>query len=218
MIVIGDVHGCFKTLLALIDKLPKGQKLCFTGDLIDRGPDSCKVIEFIRENGHQTVMGNHEEMVVKLQGKIDQLWMQNGGFQTIASYGDDMEKFKEHVAWMKSLPLFLEFQDVVNSDNRYLVVSHSNIFKVWNWSESRIKLNKDMYAENIIWARPNSVRDIPNIYNIIGHTPLADGPRLRSCYANTDTGACFKGLNGFGRLSAIQFPEMITYTQENIED
>lgn len=38
--IIGDVHGCYKTLLALIELFPNKQnsKICFVGDLIDKGP------------------------------------------------------------------------------------------------------------------------------------------------------------------------------------
>ncbi len=35
--IIGDVHGEYDTLLALVDKLPKDAKLIFVGDLVDRG-------------------------------------------------------------------------------------------------------------------------------------------------------------------------------------
>lgn len=40
--IISDVHGCYKTLLALIDKLPnkKDSKIVFVGDLVDRGANS----------------------------------------------------------------------------------------------------------------------------------------------------------------------------------
>ena len=40
--IISDVHGCYKTLLALIDKLlnKKDSKIVFVGDLVDRGANS----------------------------------------------------------------------------------------------------------------------------------------------------------------------------------
>jgi len=45
--LIGDVHGCYKTLCALIDRLPRGadSKICFVGDLIDRGNGSFEVVQ-----------------------------------------------------------------------------------------------------------------------------------------------------------------------------
>jgi len=35
--VIGDVHGMYHTLLALLNKLPANADIVFVGDLIDRG-------------------------------------------------------------------------------------------------------------------------------------------------------------------------------------
>ena len=48
--LMGDVHGCYKTLIELVNKLPRNVKLCFVGDLIDRGSNSKEVIEFVKSN------------------------------------------------------------------------------------------------------------------------------------------------------------------------
>ena len=47
--IISDIHGCYKTLLALIDQFPNKQnsKIVFVGDLIDRGKNSCEVVELL---------------------------------------------------------------------------------------------------------------------------------------------------------------------------
>jgi len=60
--IIGDIHGEFQKLLALIEKLPKDSKLIFVGDLIDRGLQSREIIAYIREHNHQVVRGNHEQL------------------------------------------------------------------------------------------------------------------------------------------------------------
>jgi len=64
--IIGDVHGCYKSLLALIEQLPRkfDSKIYFVGDLIDRGPASADVFEFVRLRGYDAVMGNHEKRFV----------------------------------------------------------------------------------------------------------------------------------------------------------
>ena len=58
--VIGDIHGSYNTLLALIEKLPKDANIVFVGDLIDRGKYSSQVVKFIRKNRYKSVLGNHE--------------------------------------------------------------------------------------------------------------------------------------------------------------
>ena len=60
--IIGDVHGEYKTLMALLKKMPDYQPL-FLGDMIDRGPDSKKVLDFAMKHG-KAVLGNHEHMMI----------------------------------------------------------------------------------------------------------------------------------------------------------
>ncbi|NEQ24953.1 MAG: serine/threonine protein phosphatase, partial [Microcoleus sp. SIO2G3] len=36
----------------------------FLGDLIDRGPKSFQVVDFVRENGYQCLLGNHEQLLI----------------------------------------------------------------------------------------------------------------------------------------------------------
>ena len=64
--IISDVHGCYKTLLALIDQFPNKQnsKIVFVGDLIDKGKNTHDVIEFVKNNNYDCVIGNHDEMMV----------------------------------------------------------------------------------------------------------------------------------------------------------
>ena len=72
--IIGDIHGCSKSLISLLEKLGYKQKngiyqqtgyqVIFLGDFIDRGPYQREVINIVRpmiDNGFaQSVMGNHE--------------------------------------------------------------------------------------------------------------------------------------------------------------
>ena len=47
---VGDIQGCFKELLGLLNLInfnPKKDKLWLVGDLVNRGPNSLEVLEFI---------------------------------------------------------------------------------------------------------------------------------------------------------------------------
>ena len=58
--VIGDIHGCAATLRRLVDEILRPapeDRIYLLGDLIDRGPDSKGVLDFIfelRERGLST--------------------------------------------------------------------------------------------------------------------------------------------------------------------
>ncbi len=67
--VIGDIHGCFDTLLALWPKLDFDQRrdrLWLVGDLVNRGPRSLEVLRWARELSERlgermrVVLGNHD--------------------------------------------------------------------------------------------------------------------------------------------------------------
>src|SRR5262249_52303647 len=116
---IGDIHGCHRALLellALCRARAQGQdhRFVFIGDYVDRGPDSRAVIATLRnlEQGAPgnvvCLMGNHEELMLEAIDSGDPTWwLNNGGGETLQSYGirDQVNLPPEDVAWIRSLGL-----------------------------------------------------------------------------------------------------------------
>lgn len=62
---VGDIHGCFSKLDAALRKVrfsPAHDRLFAVGDLVDRGPESALVLEWLVQPWFHSVCGNHDLM------------------------------------------------------------------------------------------------------------------------------------------------------------
>ena len=113
---------------ALIHRLKLGEedRVVCLGDMIDRGPDSAGLIDYIRSHPQIICLkGNHELMAItSLQedGHVElwQPWLERGGRSTWGSYivranGDlyeAKELFASDLMWMDNLPNHIVLDDV----------------------------------------------------------------------------------------------------------
>lgn len=118
-IFIGDIHGHYDGLMRLLEAvdLDLQDNVYFVGDLIDRGPQSRQVVDYVRNNGYRCVMGNHEQLLLEAfpNGEAHmpafQGWLYSGGQSTLSSYTKVDDLF-DHVNWIKSLPFYLDLGDI----------------------------------------------------------------------------------------------------------
>jgi len=118
-IIIGDVHGHYEGLMTLMEAISPGigDQVYFLGDLIDRGPDSAHVVNFVKQSSYLCLLGNHEQLMleaipgVRSYSPALQAWLYSGGKATVTSYGD-AGILLEHVEWFKSLPMYLDLGDL----------------------------------------------------------------------------------------------------------
>lgn len=140
--VIGDVHGCYDELIALIRKLgyvidkgpegtklihPDGRKLVFVGDFTDRGPKNRYVLEALRSlllDGHLAVQGNHDNKLWRwLKG--NKVSVAHGLERTIRELNElPAEARKEYLDILSGLPYYLKLEVPGHPD---LVVCHAGM-------------------------------------------------------------------------------------------
>lgn len=186
---IGDLHGRYDLLDAALQRIeasPSGGRVVFTGDYVDRGPQSREIIERLMAGptkpGWEWVClkGNHEDMMVgALRGEYEMgWWIGNGGSHTLASY-PECEAPESHLAWMAALKLC--FVD------GHRVFVHAGIDETVPFDEQTEK--------TMLWSRAGKLRDYTCRlgYVVHGHTPFDDGPIVLAGRINIDTGAFYSG-------------------------
>ena len=100
---MGDVHGCDIALELLLDamELTPDDRLILLGDVIDRGPDSRRVVQMLIDIGDicrlDLITGNHEQMLFDAlrSPAVANVWFGWGGAETVASYGETLADIDE---------------------------------------------------------------------------------------------------------------------------
>ena len=224
--IIGDVHGCFDELHALLDALgyqvtrhdeegeprfevqpPAGRRAIFVGDLVDRGPDSPNVLRLVMEMVEAgtalCVPGNHDIKLLRaLQGR--RVKIAHGLSQTL----DQLQG--ESVAFRKRLIAFLDglISHYVFDEGK-LVVAHAGLSEALQGRASRWVRDFALYGDTtgeldefgLPVRRDWAARYRGEALVVYGHTPVAE-PRWLNHTVNIDTGAVFGGA-----LSALRYPE-----------
>jgi len=131
--LIGDVHGCAKSLERLLKKMGyqhqrgcfrhPNRQVVFVGDIVDRGPRIREALHIVKDMVDQgqaeIVLGNHEynAMCYCTEGR------ENSGRQylrdhnarnhrliheTLVQFEHHKQEWQEFLAWFHEIPLFLE--------------------------------------------------------------------------------------------------------------
>ena len=105
---IGDVQGCYDALRRLLDRVafdPAVDQIWFTGDIVNRGPQSLAALRFVRELGSAatTVLGNHDLHLLAVYHGAEQL-KSDDTLRPILEASDACEL----MAWLCHRPLLHE--------------------------------------------------------------------------------------------------------------
>ena len=108
LIAIGDIHGCHQEFADLLDKLhlEREDRLILLGDLVNRGPDSSKVIDLAREHKATALLGNHELRLLKYRRTGDKKFLKEHDLETARSLR------AEDWAFLEMMPLTFEEREL----------------------------------------------------------------------------------------------------------
>lgn len=196
MIAISDIHGMYQMFLKLLEKVNydfKRDQLIILGDLVDRGPESRELIEYLislRNKGANLVVlrGNHDDMFIQSlndQYSVDR-WLLNGGVQTLESYFKGSlisqgvetaikhikDNYKNHIEFLENLQLYYETDD--------FIFVHAGI-------DPQLDDWKDTDPHDFMWIRQEffyafEPLKIGNKKVVFGHSPV----RFIKCSERTD--------------------------------
>ena len=225
---IGDIHGMVLQLVDALEwiKQDTGSTPCvivLLGDYVDRGPASKEVIDTLialRDRVYEPfdelyydimfLRGNHEAMMLMalLNGSLKDLWISNGGAQTLQSYNvsnalqcawiyNEMEEGADKMMGIPSshIDFLNDTQIFIETDN--LVFVHAGLPE-----NDLVAIRKDLedkdncghIEDTLMWVRDrflNSRFDWGKRV-VHGHT-ITDDPVIRSNRIGLDVGCFWSG-------------------------
>ena len=182
ILVISDIHGHYEEFEQLLNNWNKQDKLIILGDLIDRGPNSLRVIDKVmalKEIYGELVTfikGNHEDMLLNyLQNPIEKRenYYINGGKETMQNFlaplssllidsNEDevnyvLSHYQSQLQFLSEAPLYQIIGDIL--------FTHAGF-------NSQFDTLEQTTERDFIWIRKHylTTNQTPFI-NVFGHTP-----------------------------------------------
>ncbi len=193
---IGDIHGSFDLLTDMVERQinfnPESDKIIILGDVIDRGPNSREVVNYLQQlkqsypNNIVLLMGNHEDMALayieqKEDATVEEMmyayqWKHNGGDATLRSFEGIGNCRKVLVPFINSLDLY-------HQEGNFIFV-HAGL-------PERLKHIKKVDNQDVIWNRDLKYRGNFNL--VVGHNIVLKVTKVGK-YIMIDTGAFMTGV------------------------
>ena len=210
LITYGDIHGCYKEFVSLREKinpLKADIEVC-VGDVITRGKDSIKTLRYIQENNIKSVVGNHENKIIRY------LRHEKLGVESPIELDEDEKKIVSElnagdIDFINNMPLFIKFGKITVLHAG--VQNHFNLESLSKKEESKVLRLR--YITNSGKFIPFGEEDINSVFwseaydgkqgfIVYGHQTFKDA-RVDKHSLGIDTG-CVYG----NKLSAVVFPDL----------
>jgi bis(5'-nucleosyl)-tetraphosphatase (symmetrical) len=186
-LLVGDIHGCFNELQALLaqaDFNPAVDTLWLTGDLVARGPDSLQVLRYVRSLGDSVrmVLGNHDLHLLAIYAGISRNKPKDNLTPLLEAPDCD-----QLINWLRRQPV------IQIDEEKKLIMAHAGVSPQWDLEttkrctrEVEAILSSDSYPLFL----DSMYGDLPNSWdnNLIGLPRLRYSTnsltRMRFCYPN----------------------------------
>lgn len=210
LFAIGDVHGYHDRLTTLLERIPyspESDTLVFLGDLINKGPDSFKVVELVCELSKKgrvvSLLGNHEHLLLEYQASVDSKlipYLRELGIEsTLESYGRSNLSRIPNLSFMPEHHRKLFHSLVPYWETESFIFVHAGMDpKVELQDQSLFQLTgmRDFHLAK---------EDLLQKTVVFGHRPFQT-PFVSNKKIGIDTGVAYQNL-----LTAVELPARVFY-------
>ena len=234
--VLGDLHGCCKTLDALLEKIhfdESKDRMFSVGDLVDRGPDSLQALLMTQYPWFHVTRGNHEEFICQyMAGKESALRRNHTANGGTWFYQLSPEEKQAVLDVVRALPFSLE----IETSFGLVGVTHAGVLGSWtqhctDWNDyltlSKSKLEK-LYHRTL-WSRSRLRDNDTTIVDgaelvVVGHCPV-NHPAMLGNVLYVDTGcgawrwpAAWRTAGTLPALTAVELTQPLCFHRQERVD
>lgn len=207
---VGDIHGRADLLARLRTMIAEdvarhpgsSPTTVFLGDYVDRGAESKAVLDMLAREAFptpiMTLKGNHEAMMMGfLSGEgRDTVWIQNGGLETLHSYGVDVTRVRSGGGFDEAAESLREAMPAEHGrflTGLQLTLTVGDYFFCHAGVRPGTPLERQVEGD-LLWIREEFLTAKKPFGKVVvhGHTPT-EQPEVRSNRINVDTGAYISG-------------------------
>ena len=190
--VIGDIHGRYKSLKEVLKKSKfdyKKDKLIVLGDIVDGGINTYKVVEeLLKIKNLVYIIGNHDFWFMNhiKSGWAEEIWIQQGGSDTLRSYGATVKEAD-----------FVTNDSLIDTTDLNIPVTHQHFFnkgKYYHIEDNMLFVHGGFRPEvgvkketkhNLIWDR-DLIKHALTGFNIKPYSLVFVGHTTTQTYGKTE--------------------------------
>jgi serine/threonine protein phosphatase 1 len=203
------MFSVLESQLESLDFDPKVDRVFSVGDMIDRGPESYRVLEFLEKPWFHSIKGNHEMMLIEAKHRKTNYrsWVKKNG----GAWWEDVDRGTQNAIREAIEALPVAFEVVTNSGKVGIVHADLPVGTSWQQIIHNIYFDEET-RDYMMWSRnrikyiklTGETRPVEGIdLVVLGHTPMSKPLHVENFYY-IDTGASYLRDGDLGHLTLLQ--------------